>query len=488
MNSRFKPTAALALWCLVLYAAWLTGPWSGDEATTDMSSSSHDARFHMHQPLHNGGKVTMSGQFHLELISQPDGTHRLWLSDAVRQEMSPVGFVGELRVESLDGEVQETAFKQIGRSFELQAKTEPLKGQAWLTISGTMGEVTHFDHIKLFWDYDLVALGATPPLGLDPMLPRSAANPISPEKVALGRDLFFDARLSADGTVSCATCHQPQYAFAEPRPVASGIGGLEGKRNTPTILNAAYQKRFYWDGRSETLEEQAQLPILNQMEMGNKSEAELIARLKPIYERRIQEVCGQETSLRTVAQALACFERTLLSGDSDFDRYESGESNAISAAARRGRTLFFGKGGCGDCHVPPLFSDYNFHNLGVGWRESGDCDTGRFEKTGDPRDRGVFRTPSLRDVSRTAPYMHDGSLHTLHEVIEFYNDGGRNNPSLDPRIHPLGLTPAEIGDLIQFLLTLDGRFDYAEQEAPQPQPPATQNEPGEAATQGPGNT
>lgn len=450
MKGRLKQLFLVGCWTLAIYWGW---NFKLSRQNDDVSAK-HDSLFHMHQPLHDGGKVTMKGQFHFELISQADGTHRLWLSNAFRQEMDPAGFDGELTVASLDGEAHQSSFERVGNTNELRAKTGPLRGQVWLTIAGQLGDIAKFDGVKLFWDYDLTSLGARPRLGLDPMVPNSLDNPLTSEKVEVGRDLFFDPTLSAAGDVSCATCHRPDYAFAESRPTTTG----GGRRNTPTVLNVAYQQQFFWDGRSDSLDSQAIEPILARAEMGNASEAEVVDRLKRRYGDRIEEAFGEPISLATIAKALACFERTLLSGDADFDRYEAGEREAINKAAQHGRTLFFGKAACGNCHIPPLFLDYSFHNLGVGWQDSDSGDLGRYEVTNDPDDRGAFKTPTLRDISRTAPYMHDGSFSSLREVLQFYNRGGNKNPALDPLIKPLGLTSAEIDDLIEFLETLNGRY------------------------------
>jgi cytochrome c peroxidase len=279
--------------------------------------------------------------------------------------------------------------------------------------------------------------------------------------------LFFDGDMSADGTVSCATCHLPERAFTDTNTIAVGIGGHKGRRNVPTALNSAYLNSFSWDGRSESLERYVLGPILGDDEMGNSNEAEVVASLKAVYGTRMQQAFDAPLSLDTIAKALACYQRSLFSGDSDFDRYEAGLKDAISLPAQRGRALFFGKVACGRCHVPPLFSDRGFHNLGVGWSDSGESDSGRFQVTNDDNDRGAFKTPSLRDVSRTAPYMHDGSLATLHDVVQYYNQGGIENPHLDSRIKPLGLVESEVKDLVAFLKTLDGRFEAASKETVQ---------------------
>ncbi len=452
-----KRVVLTAGWIGALLLAWQSGPWNKHSGGESTSFGSHDANFHMHQPLHDGGKVSMVGQFHLELVSSKDGSHRLWLSNAFRQEMDPTGFEGRLVIDRGSQPPIEAEFKRVDRGKQLVARSIPLKGQMWLRINGRLGDRAKFDGVKFFWDFDPDAFRLPTPLGLDSMVPLPADNYPTAEKVALGRDLFFDPLLSADRSVACATCHRPEYAFAEPRPITQGIAGRVGRRNTPTLLNSAYLSSLFWDGRSRSLEAQAVEPILNHAEMGFEDEQSVLDRLTPKYGRRTQTVLGTPLSLSSVAMALASFERTLLSGDSNFDRFEAGQKDAISPAARNGRSLFFGKAGCGTCHLPPLFTDFVFHNLGIGWRGSDHGDRGRFEVTRKREDLGAFKTPSLRDVTRTAPYMHDGSVATLRGVIDFYKSGGHANPALDPLIKPLDLTATEIDELLAFLGTLEGR-------------------------------
>lgn len=439
-----------------MFLAWRAGPWNSHDVESDSDAGPHDALFHMHRPLHEGGKVSMDGQFHLELVSDKSGTHHLWISNAFRQEMDPSGFEGRISFSREDGSTFEAPLQRAGRSKELVAHTEPIDGQVRIAINGRLGDIKQFDNVKFFWDYS-PSYEIKAPLGLDPMVPTLADNRPTADKVALGRGLFFDSALSADGSVSCATCHRPEHGFAEPKAIAQGIQGRTGRRNTPTVLNTAYINRLLWDGRSNSLEEQVLGPILSHAEMGVTDESALIARLELKYGGRFKRVMKRPVSLETVAMAIASYERTLLSGDSDFDRYESGQKDAISTAAQNGRSIFFGKAGCGDCHIPPLFTDFEFHNLGVAWRDSEHSDRGRFEVTRDRKDMGAFKTPSLRDVSRTAPYMHDGSFATLRQVVEFYIQGGNANPALDHRIEPLELSTTEVDELIAFMKTLDGR-------------------------------
>jgi cytochrome c peroxidase len=296
-----------------------------------------------------------------------------------------------------------------------------------------------------------------PPLGLDLFRPAPLDNPITPEKIALGRDLFRERRLSRDGTLSCAGCHDPSRAFSGSGPVARGVGGARGTRNVPAIVNRAWGAAFFWDGRAATLEDQVRQPILNPSELGSTAEAaEAVAR-SPRYVRRFHTAFGTEPTFNDVAHALAAYVRTIVAGDAPYDRYLSGDTGALGREARRGLGLFVGRARCANCHGGPLFSDERFHNTGVAWRGGALVDDGRGGVTGRIEDRGAFKTPSLRELMRTAPYMHDGSLATLADVIGFYDRGGQPNPGLDPGIRPLGLRPSEKQDLEAFLRALTGR-------------------------------
>lgn len=281
-----------------------------------------------------------------------------------------------------------------------------------------------------------------PPLGLDIYMPVPMTNPLTREKVALGRRLFFDKRLARDGTLACASCHDPERAFSDGRAVARGINGAEGTRNAPALINRGYGRSFFWDGRADSLERQVLQPILNPIELG-LTEAEL--------DRRT----GMKTA--DVIAALASYVRTIRSGDSRFDRYTAGRVASLNAVEKAGLQLFRGKSGCNACHVGPNFSDEQFHNTGVAWRDGRLADEGRFAVSGNPRHRGAFKTPTLREIARTAPYMHDGSLATLEDVVEFYSEGGRPNPNLDPEIRPRRFSAEEKRALAAFLQTLSGR-------------------------------
>lgn len=338
-------------------------------------------------------------------------------------------------------------------------------------------------------------------LGL-PLLPIPADNPQSPAKIALGKKLFFDKRLSADGNVSCATCHDPNQAFTDGLPVAAGINKQKGTRNTPTLINAAFATTQFWDGRRASLEEQAHDPFINAVEHGLSNHPSVVDILKrdPDYAQQFKNVFAvrsEAISIHHVAQALASFERTLIAGDSAFDRYEYGtDKNALSSAAQRGLDIFRKQAGCAACHTieksHALFTDHKFHSAGVGMQRiqarlaeittralkakgervtelqpSGRTVTrsvdetvltdaeiselGRFNVTSQPADIGRFKTPTLRNIALTAPYMHDGSLKTLEEVVEveLYARGNTAH-------RPLILTPTEKQDLIEFMKSLTG--------------------------------
>jgi len=301
----------------------------------------------------------------------------------------------------------------------------------------------------------LYGASVTVPLGLQPIA-WPADNPYTPEKADLGRLLYFDTRLSADNSVSCATCHAPNYAFTDALPVSNGIGHQKGTRNAPTIINGAYATVQFWDGRASTLEQQAVGPMANLVEMGNTQEG-VVTKLKAIpgYRTLFAKAFGTEDfTIDHVAKAIATFERTVLSGNSPYDRYQAGNKKAMSPPQIRGLKVFQ-KAKCDKCHKDAVFSDNAFHNLGTGM-DKPDPDVGRFAVTHDPKDWGAFKTPTLRDVAETAPYMHDGSLKTLEEVVEFYNKGGIPNKNLDPNIRKLNLTEQDKKDLVAFLKALNG--------------------------------
>jgi cytochrome c peroxidase len=300
-----------------------------------------------------------------------------------------------------------------------------------------------------------------PPLGIDSL--DDSTNPPAPERVRLGRWLFYDTRLSADRTVSCATCHEPERAFSNGARFATGVGGQAGVRKTPSLVNAAHtfmRNRFGWDGHAESLEEQSLRPVLNPIEMGSTDSRMVttlsrIAGYAPYFERAFGD---DRVTPQRVASALADYQRTRMSGNSAWDRWQGGDAGALSPSARRGWELFTGDAQCSRCHFGPTFTDRTFHNLGVGWDDAAGryTDEGRGAITGRPADRGAFKTPTLRDVARHPPYMHDGSLPTLRDVILFYERGGVQNPNLDPQIRPLRLSSTDIDALVDFLEALNG--------------------------------
>ncbi|MBT3352578.1 MAG: cytochrome-c peroxidase [Nitrospinaceae bacterium] len=300
-----------------------------------------------------------------------------------------------------------------------------------------------------------------PPLGLDEV-PIPENNPMTPAKVELGRHLFFEKRISGDGTLSCATCHNPKRGYSNARKYGIGIGGRIGLRNVPTALNAAYSDTQFWDGRAKSLEEQARGPILHPAEMGaTETHVTRTLRADPAYRAAFKKAFGaKKITFDLVVKAIATFERTLLSGNSPFDRWFFGEEKtAISLAAQRGFGIFKAKGNCVKCHLVDSFSapltDNKFHNVGVG-SDAKPPHSGRQKVSGSTRDWGKFKTPTLRDISKTGPYMHDGSMNTLEEVIDYYDRGGLANRNIDPDMKLLKLTKREKGDLLAFLKSLDG--------------------------------
>ena len=341
---------------------------------------------------------------------------------------------------------------------------------------------------------DLHGLATHPPLGLPPV-PVPSDNPLTAARIALGRTLFFDRRLSLNDTISCAMCHVPEQGFtSNEMATAVGIEGRSVRRNSPTLLNVAYARRLFHDGRETTLEQQVWGPLLARNEMGNPSIGALLEKVKrlPDYAGRFAAVFGRGPSMETLGMAIACYERSLLAADSPFDRwYFGGQTDAMSDAARRGFELFRGKAGCVACHSigeeHALFTDQRLHNTGIGYQraagneraahrilvapgtflevdrsvieavgERPPGDLGLYEVTQDPADRWKYKTPTLRNVALTAPYMHDGSIATLPEVVDFYNQGGAPNDNLSPLLSPLGLSRSEQDELVAFLASLTG--------------------------------
>jgi cytochrome c peroxidase len=304
-------------------------------------------------------------------------------------------------------------------------------------------------------------------LGLDMAL-SDLKSPPTPEQVRLGRWLYFDKRLSADGTISCATCHIPEHGFSEPTPVSTGLDGQKGGRKAPSFINAAFAfyPETFWDGRAGSLEEQAAGPMANPIEMGNTHEVVVrtVAGIEG-YRPFFKEAFGnQSVDLDRITKAIAAYERTRISGNSPWDRWRDADGDdpeaerLVSDAVKRGHELFFGDAKCATCHVGTSFTDSKFHNLGIGYDPyTGEfVDVGRYAVTGKDEDMGAFKTPGLREVSRRAPYMHDGSLATLKDVVEHYRVGGTPNPHLSPKMFPLELSEADVDALVAFMEALEG--------------------------------
>ena len=325
---------------------------------------------------------------------------------------------------------------------------------AILVVSGFSGG------LSVAQDYELQI-----PKGLKSMrIPKD--NPMTAAKVELGKQLYFDKRLSIDNTVSCASCHDPNKGWSNGTPFATGIKDQVGGRSSPTIINSGYQYFQFWDGRAKNLEGQALGPIQNPIEMGLTLE-ELEKRLNSIdgYVKQFEKAFGTKPNSDGVAKAIAAFERTVLSGDAPYDQFKAGNKTALSEAAERGRKVFFNKASCSSCHSGPNFTDGGFHNIGVGMDKK-KPDVGRFEVTKLEGDKGSFKTPTLREIARTAPYMHDGSLKTLEDVVDFYDKGGIDNPQLDEEIFKLNLSDQQKKDLVVFLKEALSGKSYPEVKPP----------------------
>jgi cytochrome c peroxidase len=360
-----------------------------------------------------------------------------------------------------------------------------------------MKHYTFFLTMLLIFFFGLPALAA-PPLGLPPV-PIPADNPQTPEKIALGDKLFFDKRFSTTKEVNCATCHKKEQAFTDNLAVSEGINQLTGTRNAPTVINAAYMTTQFLDGREPSLEAQSAQPFVNPVEMGLENHDPIlkIVRSDPEYIDLFKKAfgkTGEHVTMKEVKQAIAAFERTIIAGDSPFDRYQyGGDETAMSESAIRGLEVFIGQGRCISCHVieqtQALFTNNRFHNIGVAFlklEEKEDevirafleskqkgasvdievltnentSELGRFAISDELQDMGGFKTPTLRNIDKTGPYMHDGSLQTLDDVVTFYNNGGRLvetdplSPYLDGGIRPLKLTDQQKADLVEFMKAL----------------------------------
>jgi cytochrome c peroxidase len=303
------------------------------------------------------------------------------------------------------------------------------------------------------------------PLGLPPV-PIPADNPPTEETIALGRRLYYDTALSTDSTVSCATCHNPALGFGDGRRVSIGVGGKTGVRNSPTVVNSAYWSLQFWDGRAPSLEKQSEGPVANPVEMAHSLHG-VVQRLSqdPSYVAAFERAFGPgPITYEKVEKCIASFERTVLSGDSAFDRYYYGNDlTAMTPAQIRGFEVFHDpkKGNCESCHSigekSALFTDNKFHNIGVGFVNGETADKGRYVVTKNVQETGAFRTPTLRNVEMTAPYMHDGSLKDLKQVMDFYIGAGNSNPYLDKEVHSLDfLSREERDDLLEFMKALNG--------------------------------
>ncbi len=290
--------------------------------------------------------------------------------------------------------------------------------------------------------------------------PDAADNRVTPAKVELGKALFFDPRLSGNGTVSCATCHNPALGWSDGLKTGVGINGTVLGRATPTILNVAYNTQFMWDGRKKSLEDQALGPMKTPEEMKTDFSAavHLLGSVDGYTAMFNKAFPGEAIGEETIAKAIAAFERTVVSKDSRFDRWLSGNRRAITAQEYRGYQVFNdpARGNCAKCHGGPNFTDNGYHNIGVK-QNAGAADEGRFKIKAVASMKGAFKTPTLRDIALTAPYFHDGSATTLMEVVEHYDRGGDDKSNLSKDIRPLNLTAAERDDLVAFMLTLSGR-------------------------------
>lgn len=292
--------------------------------------------------------------------------------------------------------------------------------------------------------------GLVVPLGLPAALADLIEDPTS-DIVTLGRELFFDPILSVDRSVSCGSCHVPEYGFSTPEALPTGVYGRRGSRNAPTLYNRVLGQFQMWDGGAATLEEQVLLPIANENEMALPIE-QALERLaaSDSYRDRFTAVSADGVTEANLAAALAAYVRTLLLGDSPVDRFLAGDAAALSDDQRQGWLIFEGRGLCWRCHMRPNYDDEGFNNIGVGVRD-GSPEEGRFAITRDEKDRGAFKTPTLRGLTKTAPYMHDGSLATLEEVVAFYRDGGIANSHLNPLVAKLDLSDEDARYLVAFL-------------------------------------
>ncbi len=322
------------------------------------------------------------------------------------------------------------------------------------------------DRLKAVVRKGPVAYPLSVPLGLSAdavVVPKE--NPLTLEKVRLGRRLYFEKSLSANGAIACATCHIPEHGFSDPERFSTGIDGKKGTRHAPAIINRAFSAAQFWDGRAASLEEQALGPVQNPVEMGMSSMQMVVEKLKkdPAYVDQFKSAFPPDGSITpaNVGKAIASFERTILSGNSEYDRFMAGDRSAMSEAAQRGMNIFKDerKGNCETCHAGPNFTDEIYNNIGVGMK-SKKPDLGRYEVSKLEGHQGAFKTPTLRDVARRGPYMHDGSQKTLGEVVDLYVKGGHPNKWLSPKIEVLHLNRQERRDLVDFMKALSGEVSW----------------------------
>ena len=396
-------------------------------------------------------------------------------TDAAASSEAELAALATLQAAVADGSAMNPETVQLGEP----SLTSGVPGAGPITleqIDAWLAEPTN--HVTLMPELPLgLATGANQITGID-------SNPLTRAKIELGRQLYFDMRLSKDSSVSCASCHNPAEGYAAHTKFGVGIDGQEGGRNSPVSYNRILSGAQFWDGRADSLEAQAVGPIANPIEMGFTHEG-VVQRLSeiPVYRRQFEAIFG-EVTIDRVGQAIATFERSIVTGPSPWDYYEAllpfealdeediaddedlaekyamltagAEANPMSDAAKRGRDIFFTeKGNCTACHVGANLADEKYHNLGVGMAKD-EPDVGRFAVTGDEQDMGAFKTPTVRNVALTAPYMHDGSQQTLEEVVEWYNKGGHPNPHLSEKVKPLNLSDEEKADLVEFMKACTG--------------------------------
>jgi cytochrome c peroxidase len=292
---------------------------------------------------------------------------------------------------------------------------------------------------------------------LPTIVPIPATNLNYDAKVKLGKQLYFDGRLSSNNAISCAFCHLPTAGFADPKQVSIGVGGKQGGRNSPTVFNTVFNPVQFWDGRVSSLEEQALGPIQNPVEMAETHE-NVVKKLRNIkgYQEQFQEVFGTHVNLQGIVEAIAAYERTVISTNSPFDKFLLGDKTAMTEAAVKGMQLFKGKARCMLCHNGPNLTDNQFYNLGVPQVGPQKEDLGRYNVTRLEKDKGAFKTPTLRSITETAPYMHDGAFQTLEDVIEFLDNGGGDDSNKSHFMKPLGLTAEEKAELLAFMKALKG--------------------------------